>query len=206
MFFFCQYLFLHSFAFVIHCLWSLHKIWGGLGAPFMHKPSSHTLVLCWPGYALFRAPFMHFLLDKHTWFIFTSRAIVLLPSKITLLSNIVSVSKFANKVLLPSKITLLSNEVYQHRQGLTVLLPSKITLLSNRTCCRSHRPHVLLPSKITLLSNYCTLFLPCSSVLLPSKITLLSNGFLGSDIVPSVLLPSKITLLSNLFQKYPFAR
>lgn len=35
------------------------------GAPSMHKPSPHTLILCWPGYALFRAPFMHFLLDKH---------------------------------------------------------------------------------------------------------------------------------------------
>ena len=25
-----HFFFLHSFAFIIHCLWSLHKIWGGL--------------------------------------------------------------------------------------------------------------------------------------------------------------------------------
>ena len=36
------------------------------GAPSMRKPSPHTLILCWPGYALFRAHFMHFLLDKHS--------------------------------------------------------------------------------------------------------------------------------------------
>ena len=25
-----HFFFLHSFAFIIHCLWSLHKIWGGI--------------------------------------------------------------------------------------------------------------------------------------------------------------------------------
>ena len=29
-----HFFFLHSFAFIIHCLWSLHKIWGGLGKGF----------------------------------------------------------------------------------------------------------------------------------------------------------------------------
>ena len=56
---------------------------------------------------------------------------VLLPYKITLLSNRLANAEFAALVLLPYKITLLSNMYGRFSDGLTVLLPYKITLLSN---------------------------------------------------------------------------
>ena len=56
-------------------------------------------------------------------------------------------------VLLPSKITLLSNHKGDNDDGDNVLLPSKITLLSNNADTVDGKHAVLLPSKITLLSN-----------------------------------------------------
>ena len=79
------------------------------------------------------------------------------------------------KVLLPYKITLLSNGFASSHMMSSVLLPYRITLLSNLVCVALLFTFVLLPYKITLLSNAvirsCTDF----QVLLPYKITLLSN-------------------------------
>ena len=58
------------------------------------------------------------------------------------------------QVLLPSKITLLSNDYIYKQAFEDVLLPSKITLLSNTCSNMRNELNVLLPSKITLLSNY----------------------------------------------------
>ena len=58
-----------------------------------------------------------------------------------------------NLVLLPYKITLLSNAATVAADTFIVLLPYKITLLSNRTALSFGRRRVLLPYKITLLSN-----------------------------------------------------
>ena len=58
---------------------------------------------------------------------------VLLPYKITLLSNCHMSIILADIVLLPYKITLLSNRLMAIRFLFSVLLPYKITLLSN--CC-----------------------------------------------------------------------
>ena len=60
-------------------------------------------------------------------------------------------------VLLPSKITPLSNPYYNSYLDYEVLLPSKITPLSNPDTIVVHYTGVLLPSKITPLSN--TLFI-----------------------------------------------
>jgi len=45
-----HFFFLHSFAFIIHCLWSLHKIWGGLiNADIRHYiPILHRRSRCFP--------------------------------------------------------------------------------------------------------------------------------------------------------------
>ena len=59
------------------------------------------------------------------------RSTVLLPYKITLLSNLLSPVKICRKVLLPYKITLLSNLSFRLFLQAPVLLPYKITLLSN---------------------------------------------------------------------------
>ena len=56
-------------------------------------------------------------------------------------------------VLLPYKITLLSNCDRWLGLSWIVLLPYKITLLSNRHHKVTRKPRVLLPYKITLLSN-----------------------------------------------------
>ena len=56
-------------------------------------------------------------------------------------------------VLLPYKITLLSNTVPISGNVYGVLLPYKITLLSNLAKLNNHIHNVLLPYKITLLSN-----------------------------------------------------
>ena len=58
-----------------------------------------------------------------------------------------------SRVLLPSKITLLSNGRNAGYAPGAVLLPSKITLLSNVDSLANDVLEVLLPSKITLLSN-----------------------------------------------------
>ena len=56
---------------------------------------------------------------------------VLLPYKITLLSNRATSVDLARSVLLPYKITLLSNDIWIGGKEKYVLLPYKITLLSN---------------------------------------------------------------------------
>ena len=56
-------------------------------------------------------------------------------------------------VLVPYKITLLSNKRSEIEAILNVLVPYKITLLSNRCLWRCARHAVLVPYKITLLSN-----------------------------------------------------
>ena len=56
-------------------------------------------------------------------------------------------------VLLPYKITLLSNTAFCRLFSISVLLPYKITLLSNSGLSLAKTAEVLLPYKITLLSN-----------------------------------------------------
>ena len=56
-------------------------------------------------------------------------------------------------VLLPYKITLLSNLMFNFAPLPIVLLPYKITLLSNSGLSLAKTAEVLLPYKITLLSN-----------------------------------------------------
>ena len=56
-------------------------------------------------------------------------------------------------VLVPYKITLLSNALREIVRGVTVLVPYKITLLSNGHSKSSEGGEVLVPYKITLLSN-----------------------------------------------------
>ena len=101
-------------------------------------------------------------------------------------------------VLLPYKITLLSNFHCRLVIQRSVLLPYKITLLSNIQHIFKYVNIVLLPYKITLLSNTYPTLLGNIDVLLPYKITLLSNGQQFINIVAAVLLPYKITLLSNV--------
>ena len=105
-------------------------------------------------------------------------------------------------VLLPYKITLLSNNVRRDIEEISVLLPYKITLLSNRRMNITEATLVLLPYKITLLSNVFLMLNGKQYVLLPYKITLLSNRYQVDLQANVVLLPYKITLLSNLkFEK-----
>ena len=61
-------------------------------------------------------------------------------------------------VLVPYKITLLSNRQTLKRIAFYVLVPYKITLLSNDRCTPEPEREVLVPYKITLLSNYYTPF------------------------------------------------
>ena len=56
-------------------------------------------------------------------------------------------------VLVPYKITLLSNKTTAKATIVAVLVPYKITLLSNVHHCRNAEFDVLVPYKITLLSN-----------------------------------------------------
>ena len=56
-------------------------------------------------------------------------------------------------VLVPYKITLLSNTVWIIRNFRAVLVPYKITLLSNCGAWAQATLCVLVPYKITLLSN-----------------------------------------------------
>ena len=56
---------------------------------------------------------------------------VLVPYKITLLSNMVTVPTDTQEVLVPYKITLLSNGCGEYGGHTLVLVPYKITLLSN---------------------------------------------------------------------------
>ena len=58
-----------------------------------------------------------------------------------------------DRVLLPYKITLLSNILLTLAKKIAVLLPYKITLLSNPCIACLKVVAVLLPYKITLLSN-----------------------------------------------------
>ena len=57
------------------------------------------------------------------------------------------------KVLVPYKITLLSNQSSPILASRLVLVPYKITLLSNEPRIRTNIRRVLVPYKITLLSN-----------------------------------------------------
>ena len=57
------------------------------------------------------------------------------------------------KVLVPYKITLLSNKSFTEHGYLIVLVPYKITLLSNMWSVCGLSDSVLVPYKITLLSN-----------------------------------------------------
>ena len=57
---------------------------------------------------------------------------VLVPYKITLLSNQVVKEVRTDEVLVPYKITLLSNVAQHEEVGAVVLVPYKITLLSNK--------------------------------------------------------------------------
>ena len=56
---------------------------------------------------------------------------VLVPYKITLLSNFKGATQKVTLVLVPYKITLLSNHQFVHIGFVDVLVPYKITLLSN---------------------------------------------------------------------------
>ena len=56
-------------------------------------------------------------------------------------------------VLVPYKITLLSNHGETLREAVDVLVPYKITLLSNQLVPCAPLYLVLVPYKITLLSN-----------------------------------------------------
>ena len=56
---------------------------------------------------------------------------VLVPYKITLLSNVHCAVYLVGYVLVPYKITLLSNCITPQRSAPLVLVPYKITLLSN---------------------------------------------------------------------------
>ena len=56
-------------------------------------------------------------------------------------------------VLVPYKITLLSNALIDVVEHGSVLVPYKITLLSNLLDVRPYNREVLVPYKITLLSN-----------------------------------------------------
>ncbi len=56
---------------------------------------------------------------------------VLVPYKITLLSNLISGQSKKQSVLVPYKITLLSNIESKENKSQDVLVPYKITLLSN---------------------------------------------------------------------------
>ena len=67
---------------------------------------------------------------------FIKTAFVLLPYKITLLSNKNRIGFDKCKVLLPYKITLLSNPLAWELVSDGVLLPYKITLLSNQDADR----------------------------------------------------------------------
>ena len=60
-------------------------------------------------------------------------------------------------VLVPYKITLLSNGIDSDSIFTIVLVPYKITLLSNTINNQFDPSRVLVPYKITLLSNYCPL-------------------------------------------------
>ena len=57
--------------------------------------------------------------------------VVLVPYKITLLSNNPCGLARRKSVLVPYKITLLSNLMRENDSGIYVLVPYKITLLSN---------------------------------------------------------------------------
>ena len=78
-------------------------------------------------------------------------------------------------VLLPYEITLLSNLTLDLLSFLCVLLPYEITLLSNGFGDSVLEGIVLLPYEITLLSNGCDGGCASCVVLLPYEITLLSN-------------------------------
>ena len=56
-------------------------------------------------------------------------------------------------VLVPYKITLLSNTLFKGIEVIIVLVPYKITLLSNLDLLTVMSFWVLVPYKITLLSN-----------------------------------------------------
>ena len=62
---------------------------------------------------------------------------VLVPYKLTLLSNVSSYPYSLGIVLVPYKLTLLSNPNSTYIQGDIVLVPYTLTLLSN---CRSAPP------------------------------------------------------------------
>ena len=61
--------------------------------------------------------------------------------------------KFMQRVLVPYKITLLSNSRVVFILTMFVLVPYKITLLSNSKDSQRKKSNVLVPYKITLLSN-----------------------------------------------------
>ena len=73
-------------------------------------------------------------------------------------------------VLLPYKITLLSNGIADECVEQTVLLPYKITLLSNTSASTEISETVLLPYKITLLSNLPTGFVTVIKFYYPIKL------------------------------------
>ncbi len=73
---------------------------------------------------------------------------VLLPSKITQLSNTAFAAISLTKVLLPSKITQLSNYVIAYKGVPQVLLPSKITQLSNVGISKHRRLRFYYPLKL----------------------------------------------------------
>ena len=62
-------------------------------------------------------------------------------------------NSICSAVLVPYKITLLSNNQAIGNKEIEVLVPYKITLLSNLTRLSSQVSAVLVPYKITLLSN-----------------------------------------------------
>ena len=56
-------------------------------------------------------------------------------------------------VLVPYKLTLLSNGIAKHAKPIIVLVPYKLTLLSNDENGKPIDANVLVPYKLTLLSN-----------------------------------------------------
>ena len=79
------------------------------------------------------------------------------------------------QVLVPYKLTLLSNLLTLTAGNIYVLVPYKLTLLSNEKVPVSTVAPVLVPYKLTLLSNNVTRTIMYASVLVPYKLTLLSN-------------------------------
>ena len=100
---------------------------------------------------------------------------VLLPYKITLLSNPDLTHKLASSVLLPYKITLLSNNVLIGDIMLKFYYPIKLHYSQTMTEITEIFQRFYYPIKLHYSQTIVVCCSPSSCVLLPYKITLLSN-------------------------------